>query len=85
MLPFEGIVWFDTVIDAVNPMTPGPRPATEPFVEVPFNKCMLLAVVLFKTCLLSAPMPGVNSSMGVASGLVILGSDEASPNGRVSS
>jgi hypothetical protein len=84
VLPFESIVWFDTVIDAVNPMTPGLRPAREPFVEVPFDECMSLAVLLFKTCRLSAPIPDVKPSMEMAFGLVILDSEEANLNGRVS-
>jgi hypothetical protein len=84
-LPFESAAPFDTVVDAVNPMTPGFRPAMEPFVKVPFDTCKMLAVVLFETCLLSAPVPGVETSIETASGKMSLESDDANPKGRVSS
>jgi hypothetical protein len=84
-LPFESAAPFDTVVDAVNPMTPGFRPAMEPFEEVRFDDRTLIAVVLFEICPLSAPVPGVETSIEMASGRVISESDGASPRERVSS
>jgi len=59
MLPFESIVWFNTVVDAVNSTMPGPRSAVEPFEKGPFDGCVLIVVVLIEICLLSAPVSGV--------------------------
>jgi len=84
-LLFESAVPFDTVVVAVNPMTPGFRPAMELFVKVPFDTCKMLAVVLFETCLLSALVPGVETSIEMASGRMISEFDGASPKERVSS
>lgn len=65
-------VSFDTVVDTDKPMTPGLRPAMEPLVKVTFRESVLTAVMLFRTCLLFAPIPGGGKLIELTSGLRIL-------------
>jgi hypothetical protein len=65
-------VSFDTVVDTDKPMTPGLRPAMEPLVKVTFRESVLTAVMLFRTCVLSTPIPGGGTSIELTSGLRIL-------------
>jgi hypothetical protein len=83
VLPFESIVWFNTVVDAVNSTMPGPRSAVEPFEKGPLDGRILIVVVLIEIFLLSAPVSGVWASTEMASTARILDSDEARFNGRV--
>lgn len=76
-LLFESAVSFETGAEVDSPKTPRMASAIEPSIEVPFDTRMLLAMVLFRACLLFAPTLNVESSTEIAFGSEILGYDDA--------